>query len=148
MVPVIDAACDTNVNEQVFKGDPGSAYLVNCPGGCVAAAGNVYGTMIYHKDSSICRAAIHCGALKDAGGLVQIAFSMTVEKLYSSLSFEVQSMYVERPTPRTFVVGKPNSLLLHLAVIFETFDRIHETKDFLESTKINPRELEHDYRKT
>ncbi len=64
------------------RGDPGSAYLVNCPGGCVAAAGNVYGTMIYHKDSSICRAAIHCGALKDAGGLVQIAFSMTVEKLY------------------------------------------------------------------
>jgi hypothetical protein len=32
--------------------------------------------------------------------------------------------------------------------MFETFDRIHETKDFLESTKINPRELEHDYRKT
>jgi len=57
-------------------------------------------------------------------------------------------MFVERPTPRTFVVGKPNSLLLHLAVMFETFDRIHETKDFLESTKINPRELEHDYRKT
>jgi len=89
MVPVIDAACDTTVNEQVFKGDPGSAYLVNCPGGCTDAPGNVYGTMIYHKDSSICRSAIHCGAVKDAGGLVQLAFSMTVEKLYSSDSYGV-----------------------------------------------------------
>lgn len=73
--------------------------------------------MIYHKDSSICRAAIHCGAIKDAGGLVQLAFSMTVEKLYSTDSYGVSSMLVERPTPRTFVVGRPNSLLLNVIII-------------------------------
>jgi len=89
--PIIDLACGTTMREEVFKGDPGSTWLGNCPGGCTDLSGTVWGTMIYHRDSSICRAAIHTGCIKDGGGLVQIAFSMPVHKLYSTMSYSIQS---------------------------------------------------------
>jgi len=40
------------------------------------------GNMIYDRLSSVCKAAIHCGAMLDEGGLVEIALTGKVEKLF------------------------------------------------------------------
>lgn len=50
-------------SDPIFRGDPGSIYLVKCPSGCVNEAGLVWGTSIYIDESSVCRAAIHAGVL-------------------------------------------------------------------------------------
>jgi len=49
---------------------------------------------------------------------------------------------LERPTGATFVVGKPNTIMLNLAVQFPNYDRITETKDLRESTRFDPKKLE------
>ena len=41
---------------------------VACPSGCLASSGSVWGTGVYTSGSGICRAAIHAGAITDAGG--------------------------------------------------------------------------------
>ena len=70
--PIFGATCQTTLLEKVFRGDEGSVFLVNCPGGCTEDKGSVWGTGIYTQDSSICRAAIHAGVNQDFGGLVLV----------------------------------------------------------------------------
>ncbi|XP_072570731.1 uncharacterized protein [Paramormyrops kingsleyae] len=41
---------------------------VHCPAGCAAAPYDVYGTMTYRGDSSICAAAIHAGVILNENG--------------------------------------------------------------------------------
>ena len=51
--------CNTGVDTAVF----------NCPANCTASSsGHVFGDVIYHKDSSLCLAAIHAGAFANNFG--------------------------------------------------------------------------------
>eukprot|EP00066_Takifugu_rubripes_P019308 XP_011608574.1 PREDICTED: cysteine-rich secretory protein LCCL domain-containing 2 [Takifugu rubripes] len=43
-----------------------------CPANCINKKGKVWGTLFYDVQSSICRAAIHSGAIDNSGGLVHI----------------------------------------------------------------------------
>jgi len=63
IAPIIQVDCNTKGNEPILRGDPGSVYLVECPEGCTAQSGTIWGTGIYLLESSICRAAIHTGVL-------------------------------------------------------------------------------------
>ena len=72
LIPVINAECDTKEDEKIFRGDPGSIFLVNCPEKCSSSKGTLWGTAIYTTDSAICRAAIHAGVIQDNGGLVEL----------------------------------------------------------------------------
>jgi len=63
MAPIIQADCNTKGTESIFRGDPGSIYLVQCPSGCTNQPGTIWGTGIYLIESSICKAAIHAGVL-------------------------------------------------------------------------------------
>lgn len=48
-------------------------FIAVCPAGCSGAFGSVWGQGPYTTDSSICRAAIHGGALEDnKGGKVTV----------------------------------------------------------------------------
>jgi len=40
--------------------------------------------MIFHGDSSICRAAIHTGAINNPGGVVEIVIKHTISKFYGT----------------------------------------------------------------
>jgi hypothetical protein len=40
--PILGAKCTTTLMEKVFRGDPGSIYLVNCPPGCSESKGSVW----------------------------------------------------------------------------------------------------------
>lgn len=66
---VEEATCDrvltdSDVNQSV----PYAAF--NCPAGCADEPYSIWGTDIYTLDSSLCAAAIHTGAISNAGGAV------------------------------------------------------------------------------
>ncbi|MBN3281310.1 CRLD1 protein, partial [Polyodon spathula] len=47
-------------------------FKVLCPADCTSQSSSVWGTDIYTDDSSICRAAIHAGKIRDSGGIVEV----------------------------------------------------------------------------
>ena len=54
--------------------EQGADFTATCPAGCAGAA-TVWGTDTYTDDSSVCGAAIHAGAITDAGG--SVSFTLT-----------------------------------------------------------------------
>jgi hypothetical protein len=73
LVPIIEIHdCASSLNNKIFRGDPGSVWVVSCPKGCVSSVGTVFGTSIYNTESSICKAAIHSGVIQDLGGLIEV----------------------------------------------------------------------------
>ncbi len=52
----------------MFDGPTGKKFRVNCPKACGQNEGLVIGTMIYHDDSYVCKAAIHSGVIDENGG--------------------------------------------------------------------------------
>jgi hypothetical protein len=49
----------------------GDRLLLACPSGCFEG-GEVWGSGVYAGESSLCRAALHAGALREDGGLVEV----------------------------------------------------------------------------
>jgi len=77
-------SCDTRISDEVlFEGDPGSIYLVSCPGNCTNAVNVIHGSGIYDTESPICKAAIHAGVITDLGGMVTVKISWPM-KSYGS----------------------------------------------------------------
>jgi len=71
--PVQEWDCATDTKLEVFTGDIGTLIVGHCPDGCIDKEGQIWGTGIYTRDSSICRAAIHAGVIDDSGGIVEVA---------------------------------------------------------------------------
>lgn len=42
ILPIVKVECKTKSEEKVFRGDPGSIFLVNCPEGCSEFEGIMY----------------------------------------------------------------------------------------------------------
>nr|XP_020465458.1 cysteine-rich secretory protein LCCL domain-containing 2 [Monopterus albus] len=61
--------CETRLRERC-RGATCNRY--NCPADCLNKKGKVWGNLFYDVQSSICRAAIHFGAIDNYGGLVDI----------------------------------------------------------------------------
>lgn len=59
------ASCSNNGKELV--GDPGASFFVSCPADCTT--GSVWGKGPYTRDSRLCTAAIHGGAIPVSGGV-------------------------------------------------------------------------------
>jgi hypothetical protein len=90
---------------------------VNCPGGCTTAPGSVMGNMIYDRLSSICKAAIHSGAMTDDGGLIEVAMTGFIEKVYSFDNFDIVS-FEAVDVKTSMVIGKSNSIHVDLSKKF------------------------------
>lgn len=71
-LPVI--ACDTTNKQQTLVNATRTTATVYCRSGCIKN-GTVWGTGPYEFTSRICPAAIHAGAITDAGGLVELAYA-------------------------------------------------------------------------
>lgn len=56
-------------------GKEGATRFMLCPAGCAKNGGTVWGSDIYTDDSAVCPAAIHAGAIPDAGGKVLVTFT-------------------------------------------------------------------------
>ncbi len=99
----VDVACAQTA--QSLVGMAGDAFEVVCPADC--AEGRVWGTAIYSDDSSICRAAIHAGAVDAAtGGPVTVTLHEGQASYPASEANGVQSE-VWGPWQRSFVVSGP-----------------------------------------
>jgi len=72
----LDIDCDTTPYSNLdFTGGKYTQFSVNCPAGCAKNPSKVTGKSIYKDDSSICKAAIHNGVIKDIdGGILTISF--------------------------------------------------------------------------
>jgi hypothetical protein len=69
------AKSDVDVNQcpATFEGNRTRSAPITCTcSGTQMAEGNVWGTDVYTDDSAICRAAVHAGALRGAGGSVTL----------------------------------------------------------------------------
>ncbi|XP_049574681.1 cysteine-rich secretory protein LCCL domain-containing 2 [Syngnathus scovelli] len=62
--------CETRLRDKC-RGVTCNRY--KCPANCMNRKGKVWGTLYYDVQSSICRAAIHFGAIDNNGGLVDIS---------------------------------------------------------------------------
>jgi len=54
-----------------MKGEPGATFRVACPANC-ESTGSIWGTDIYTRDSAVCRAGIHAGAIAPTGGVLTV----------------------------------------------------------------------------
>ncbi len=86
IMPIINADCTTTGKLDIFRGDIGSIFLVNCPKNCFESEGSIWGSGIYTHDSSICKAAIHAGVNQDDGGLVEFIKAPGLNKYESSIN--------------------------------------------------------------
>ncbi|XP_076810440.1 uncharacterized protein LOC143453158 [Clavelina lepadiformis] len=69
-IPEAPILCKTTAQERRFFSKP--AFQILCPPDCVNSTTKVHGNVLYTDDSSVCRAAIHDGRIKDEGGLVNV----------------------------------------------------------------------------
>lgn len=66
--PSIELSCQDSLLLPDFNGSAGASFRVSCPAGCIHQNGEIKGNKVYTEDSSICRSAIHAGALSRDGG--------------------------------------------------------------------------------
>lgn len=83
---VLQISCEHNVssNNELFP--TGRTVLINCPSGCNMSPGVIYGNIIYHSVSMICKSAIHNNKIRVEGGKVYIHISHPIKK-YNSISY-------------------------------------------------------------
>lgn len=117
LMPIVTAKCETKGSESIFRGDPGSIYLVNCPDGCQKKEETIWGNGIYTSDSSICKSAIHSGVLQNYGGLIIFIKSSGLGHYESSSNREITSTNYGG-WKSSFVISKPNSLAIKLSQSF------------------------------
>nr|AAZ94422.1 SR1 [Toxoplasma gondii] len=60
--------CEDTLLRPEFSGVTGHQILVSCPADCAHSTGPLHGCKIYSADSSICKAALHMGAIQRHGG--------------------------------------------------------------------------------
>ena len=98
--------CDTRIsNEMMFEGDPGSIYIVSCPGSCSSSTNSIHGSGIYDVESPICMAAIHGGVITDRGGLVTVKITWPMKSYASTKSNNIMSLE-KGWSPKSFVPTK------------------------------------------
>ena len=89
----VEAKCDILGSDQRFTGPSGKKIRVHCPKGCLKSPlGNVFGTNFYTDDSSVCKAALHAGVIRDeTGGDVILIIANGEENYQSSYQNGVQA---------------------------------------------------------
>lgn len=138
LLPIVTAKCDTKSNEQIFRGDPGSIFLVNCPSNCETTGGIIWGTGIYTSDSAICRAAIHTGVIHDEGGLVEIIRQPGLSEYFATKHNSIDSTPY-KAWASSFTVTRPNSLAIKLSQSINGKEKVtgQKTLSFLEMSEKN-----------
>ncbi|CDR97337.1 LCCL domain containing protein, putative [Babesia bigemina] len=66
--PAIHLACHNTLEDERFNGATGNEFLVSCSRSCTDPLLVLKGSKVYTPDSSICKAAVHSGAIPLEGG--------------------------------------------------------------------------------
>ena len=100
--------CETTLKDKkIFRGDPGSVYIIECPPGCESAPGMIWGTGVYGSESNICMSATHAGVIQGPkGGTFVLVKSFGQKYLEETESFGIRSGKWEQETEVTFTFTK------------------------------------------
>lgn len=104
--------CDLGANDKKFEGASGKSFRVNCPKNCASHPdGNVFGTLIYSDDSSVCKSAIHAGFIKNVdGGEFILEIANGLDKYESSFKNDISSA-ARGASPRSFTLKEASPLM-------------------------------------
>ncbi|PFH37729.1 scavenger receptor cysteine-rich domain-containing protein [Besnoitia besnoiti] len=108
--PAIQLTCEDTLMREEFNGTAEQRLLVSCPSDCTSKVAPVYGSKVYGETSSVCKAALHSGAMTAQGGELVVVLHNGL-KSYSGSSGKngVVSMSEYGPQLRSFSVLKaPN----------------------------------------
>uniref|UniRef100_A0A3Q3WTX0 LCCL domain-containing protein n=1 Tax=Mola mola TaxID=94237 RepID=A0A3Q3WTX0_MOLML len=94
--------CETRLRDKC-KGLTCNRY--NCPANCMNKKGKVWGTLFYDVQSSICRTAIHFGAINNNGGLVDVTRMEKLPFFVRATKNGIDSLSKYKPS-NAFVVAR------------------------------------------
>ncbi|XP_048887471.1 cysteine-rich secretory protein LCCL domain-containing 2 [Brienomyrus brachyistius] len=94
--------CETKMRDKC-RGATCNRY--QCPANCLRSKAKVWGTLFYDVQSSICRAAIHSGAIDNNGGLVDITRKDNLPFFVKATKNEIESLSKYKPG-NAFVVAR------------------------------------------
>ena len=110
LFPLRYISCDIRGTDILFRGDPGSLYIIHCPGNCNKQSGNVWGDGIYSGDSFVCKSAIHASVIDQNGGIFGMVITYGLKKYAGNNGDEmVFSAKSELQHPKSFSVSQMNS---------------------------------------
>lgn len=103
----IDLNCDDNLRSEVFSNyERFSALKMLCPNRCELSTAKVYGTDIYTDNSSICKAAIHSGAIGTDGGYIEVDLLPGEDSYFGGERNGVSSLDFSSKWDKSFKVRK------------------------------------------
>jgi len=120
----INIDCDANIRGEKFSNlELFSHIKFVCPRDCSLDKTSVYGTDIYTDNSSICRAAIHSGAISDSeGGIIELTVEKGKKNYIGSSAHNVETLDYPQEWDRSFKVNK-----------FKPYCPIDKMKDYASS---------------
>lgn len=106
----IDVDCDGHLRTEAFTSyEIFSNLRMICPSDCSKIKAPVYGTGVYTDNSSVCRAAIHSGAILDSdGGIVEVRVEPGKKNYIGTTKHNIESLDNPSPWDRSFTVQKYN----------------------------------------
>jgi len=133
----ITLTCSDKGNNENFRGDPGSIYIVECPTNCGTEEGTIWGTGIYTSNSNVCKAAVHAGVIaNNSGGKFVLTRSYGQNFYYGSKNNEIISTVYFGRWPASITFSKINSGYENLNnVVFSSF--IESSSAIILSDKVN-----------
>ncbi|XP_061599355.1 cysteine-rich secretory protein LCCL domain-containing 2 [Cololabis saira] len=94
--------CETRLRDKC-KGATCNRH--KCPANCLNKKGNIWGTVSYDVQSSICRAAIHAGVIDNNGGLVDVTRTDKSPFFVRSTKNGIESLSKYKPG-NSFIVAR------------------------------------------
>jgi hypothetical protein len=118
--------CQTQGFHEMFRGDPGSVFIIFCPKNCKAENVPVKGTALYSADSGVCKAAIHAGLIvNEKGGQVGVT------KTYGSNYYE--------GSPFNGIISETSNETFSSSFSFTRVNSSWERMDKISKTKVKPK---------
>lgn len=104
----VNLECDSNIRSDAFRNLEIFSHLrFVCPRNCSVSKSAVYGSNIYTDNSSICKAAVHAGAIKDSdGGIVELGVQPGRTNYKGSNKHNVETLDYLEKWDRSFTVSK------------------------------------------
>ena len=90
----VEIECDTNLRGNLFGNYELYTNLrLECPRNCASESFPIYGSGLYTDNSSICKAAIHSGIIKDSeGGKIEINLEPGKSSYIGSSAFNIDNL--------------------------------------------------------
>jgi hypothetical protein len=106
---IIKLSCKDNLLNKRMDADIGKTLKMSCPENCHFDESIVYGESRYSFNSSICKAAIHSGAINAMfGGEFTVNIAPSQNTFIGSLKFDIKSESIQMESPKSFVPSKLN----------------------------------------